>query len=97
MTEHVQVDARHESRSRSVWRSAAPIVIVCLAGLGVMLPLLLRSYAVRGDDILPHLFRLVALDQQVNLGNALPVALSRAQLRLWRSRAQLLSTAWHSI
>ena len=70
MTEQVQLDARHESRSRSVWRSAAPIVVVCLAGLGVMLPQLLLPYAAEGRDFFHHILRLIALDQQVNLGDA---------------------------
>ena len=57
------------SRAYSWW----PLAVVCLSGLGVMLPLLLQPYAAHADDILPHLFRLVALDQQVNLGNAYPL------------------------
>ena len=64
---------RQQTVSRSAWQTAAPLLIVCLAGLGVMLPLLLQSYAAHADDILPHLFRLVALDQQVNLGTAYPL------------------------
>ena len=91
MTEQVQLDARHESRSRSVWRSAAPIVIVCLAGLGVMLPQLLLPYAAEGRDFFHHILRLIALDQQVNLGRRLRTALSGLQPRLWFSHAQLLS------
>ena len=70
MTEQDQLDARHESRSRAAWRSAAPIVIVCLAGLGVMLPQLLQPYAAEGRDFFHHILRLIALDQQVNLGDA---------------------------
>jgi uncharacterized membrane protein len=70
MTGQVQLDARHVSRSRSVWQSAAPIVIVCLAGLGVMLPQLLQPYAAEGRDFFHHILRLIALDQQVNLGDA---------------------------
>ena len=59
--------------SRFTWQSAAPILIVCLAGLGVMLPLLLRPYATNGRDFLHHILRLIALDQQVSLGNAFPL------------------------
>jgi hypothetical protein len=73
MTENDQVISRQQTRSRSAWQAAAPLLIVCLAGLGVMLPLLLQSYAAHADDILPHLFRLVALDQQVNQGSAYPL------------------------
>ena len=73
MTEQVQLDARHESGARSVWRSAAPIVVVCLAGLGVMLPQLLLPYALEGRDFFHHILRLIALDQQVNLGNVFPL------------------------
>ena len=68
-----RVVAQQQTRSGAVWRSAGPLLIVCLAGLGVTLPFLLKSYAMRGDDVLAHLFRLVALDQQVNLGSAYPL------------------------
>ena len=73
---------RHASGSRSVWRSAAPIVIVCLAGLGVMLPQLLQPYAAEGRDFFHHILRLIALDQQVNWGR-LRAAVSGLQPRLW--------------
>ena len=53
----------------SVW----PVAVVCLGGLAVMLPLLLRPYAARSFDILDHLFRLVALDQAVSQGDAYPL------------------------
>ena len=48
-------------------------MIVCLAGLGVMLPLLLLPYAAEGHDFFHHILRLIALDQQVNLGDAFPL------------------------
>jgi hypothetical protein len=53
----------------SVW----PIALVCLAGLAVMLPLLLRPYATRADDLFYHLFRITGFDQQVNQGDAYPL------------------------
>jgi hypothetical protein len=58
---------------RATLRSATPIVVVCLAGLAVMLPQLLLPYAADGLDFLRHILRLIALDQQVNLGNAFPL------------------------
>ena len=54
-------------------RSAAPLVVVCLAGLGVMLPMLLLPYAARGDDFLHHILRLITFDQQVHWGDAFPL------------------------
>ena len=58
---------------RAVLRSVGPFAIVCLAGLAVMLPLLAKPYVARSFDILDHLFRLAALDQQISQGNAYPL------------------------
>ena len=59
--------------SKFTWQSAAPVAIVCLAGLGVMLPMLVLPYALAGRDFFHHILRLIALDQQVNLGYAFPL------------------------
>ena len=40
-------------------QSVAPIVIVCLAGLGVMVPVLLLPYALDGHDSAHHILRLI--------------------------------------
>ena len=53
----------------SVW----PVAVVCLSGLGVMLPFLLKPYATQADDVLHHLFRLFALDQALSQGDAYPL------------------------
>ena len=69
--DHTSVQPKIGSKFR--WQSAAPVAVVCLAGLGVMLPMLLLPYALAGRDFFHHILRLIALDQQVNLGNAFPL------------------------
>ena len=73
MMEHDRVVVRHKTGLGAALKSAAPMLIVCLAGLGVMVPVLLLPYALDGHDFWHHILRLIALDQQVRQGNAFPL------------------------
>ena len=73
MIEQDHAVARQQTGSSSAWQTVAPLLIVCLAGLAVMLPFLLKPYATQADDALHHLFRLFALDQALSQGNAYPL------------------------
>ena len=66
-------DVARQATARTWLHSVWPIAVVCLAGLAVMLPLLLRPYATRADDLFYHLFRITGFDQQVTQGDAYPL------------------------
>jgi hypothetical protein len=63
----------HQATARTCLRSVWPVAVVCIVGLAVMLPLLLRPYATRADDLFYHLFRSTGFDQQVTQGDAYPL------------------------
>ena len=73
MTEREHAVEPQKSKKGLPLQSVAPVVVVSLAGFAATLPMLVLPYALAGLDFLRHILRLIALDQQVNLGNAFPL------------------------
>ena len=102
MIEQDHAVARQQTGSRPAWQTVAPLLIICLAGLGVMLPFLLKPYATQADDALHHLFRLFALDQALSQGDAYPLRFPEfsygygaAVLSYYPLLSYYLMEAWH--